>query len=260
MKSNIQLIGSGHTIMFSMLTDGFSPSLVEDGTTKKALQVLLEKTSFRIRVLTKNADVGSDGWIEFLAKHKDRFIIGLSTGSLDDDWSRKMELGTSRPSERFAALANLQKAGVPTFGMLCPVFPDMLEDGSIEKMIDLINPNLVEHIWAEPYNSRANWRLVRDSYAPGSQAFEWFTNVYEHRMTPLWSKYATDLYRRLHAHAVKGEWVNKLRYLLYEDKITAADSMEFRGLEGVLLQSKPGEDGYSQNPNIMSLQLQEIGR
>jgi DNA repair photolyase len=246
--------GAGHTLMFSMLTDGFSPSIVEDGTTKAVLELVLRMTSFRIRVLTKNAIVGSKEWVQFFAEHRDRFVIGLSTGSLDDDWSRKMEVGTSPPSDRFAALANLQAAGVPTFGMLCPVFPDMLEDRLIEKMIELINPELVEHIWAEPYNSRANWKVVRDSFVPGSQAYEWFTNVYGHKWTYLWSRYATDLYRRMHRSALMGGWVHKIRYLLYEDKITAADSLQFHGLEGVLLQSKPGDDGCSQNPNIAKLQ------
>jgi DNA repair photolyase len=246
--------GEGHTLIFSMLTDGFSPPLVEEGITQAVLELMLDRTSFRIRVLTKNAIVGSKEWVHFFAEHKDRFVVGLSTGSLDDDWSQRMELGTSPPSDRFAALANLQAAGVPTYGMLCPVFPDMLEDGLIEKMIELINPELVEHIWAEPYNSRANWKVVRDSFVPGSQAYEWFTNVYGHKWTYLWSRYATDLYRRMHRPALMGGWVHKIRYLLYEDKITAADSLQFRELEGVLLQSKPGDDGCSQNPNIAKLQ------
>ena len=118
--------GAGLTLMFSMLTDGFSPSLVREGTTKKVLKLMLDQTSFRIRVLTKNAIVGSPEWLEFFVKHKDRFVVGLSIGSLDDAWSKNMERGTSSPSERFEALANLQRSGVPTFGMLCPVFPDIV--------------------------------------------------------------------------------------------------------------------------------------
>jgi hypothetical protein len=41
-----------------MLTDGFSPHLVKEGVTEKALRLLLEHTSFRIRVLTKKSIVG----------------------------------------------------------------------------------------------------------------------------------------------------------------------------------------------------------
>ena len=42
--------GHGETLVFSMLTDGFSPKLVSDGVTKKALQLVLDHTSFRIHL------------------------------------------------------------------------------------------------------------------------------------------------------------------------------------------------------------------
>ena len=254
LSSKPKQFGIDKTLMFSMLTDGFSPELVRDGTTRAVLELVLERTSFRIRVLTKNAVVGNDEWIQFFRDHKDRFVVGLSTGSLDDKWARKMELGTSSPTERFNALRRLQEAGVPTFGMLCPVFPDMLEGDSIEKMIEMINPDAVEHFWAEPYNDRINWRIVRSGYPKGSPIYEWFTNVYEYRMSPLWSQYTTELYKRLKYHAVKNDWLQKLRYLLYEDGITESDALAYKGLGGVLLQSNPGEDGRSQNPSIADLQ------
>ena len=60
--------GAGKTLVFSMLTDGFSPELVKNGTTKRALKLVLERTSFRIRVLTKNAAVGSPSWREVLSR------------------------------------------------------------------------------------------------------------------------------------------------------------------------------------------------
>ena len=246
--------GKGHTLIFSMLTDGFSPFLVEEGTTRAILDLVLRMTSFRIRVLTKNAVVGREDWVQFFAKHADRFVVGLSTGSLDDTWSQKVELGTSSPSDRFAALTKLQDAGIPTFGMLCPVFPDMMDNGSLEHMIELANPEAVEHIWAEPYNDRNNWRLVRDSFPKQSPAYEWFTEVYENKESSIWSTYATDIYARLQAHAVNNKWLSKLRYLLYEDNIIPSDSMRFHGLNGVLLQSKPDNFGYSQNPAIARLQ------
>jgi len=246
--------GKGQTLIFSLRTDGFSPSLVEEGTTKAVLNLVLRMTSFRIRVLTKNAVVGTEDWIQFFVKHADRFVVGLSTGSLDDTWSRKVELGTSSPSDRFAALAKLQDAGIPTFGMLCPVFPDMMDNGSLEHMTELTNPDAVEHIWAEPYNDRNNWRVVRDRFPMQSSAYKWFTDVYENKNSSLWSSYATEMYTRLKEDAIEGGWLPKLRYLLYEDNIVPADSMKYHGLSGVLLQSKSDRFGYSQNPAMARLQ------
>jgi DNA repair photolyase len=246
--------GEGKVLMFSMLTDGFSPYLVKEGITEGILEMLVEKTSFKIRVLTKNAVVGNPEWVEFFKKHADRFIVGLSTGSLDDKWIKNIEIGTSIPKSRFKAYANLQKAGVSTFGMLCPVFPDQMNKGAVEMMLDLIHPEKVDQVWIEPFNDRANWRVVRASYPEGSSEFNWFTDVYESGMVMKWSQYASELYVRVREKAVAEGWLHKLKYLLYEGSVTESDSKKFSGLEGVLLQSKPGEDGLSRNPHIAKLQ------
>src|SRR5262249_4936810 len=144
--------GEGRTAVFSMLTDGFSPSLVADGTTLKALDMMLSRTGFRIRVLTKNACVGSREWIEYFASRPGRFVVGLSIGTLDDAWSKRVEVNTSPPSQRLKALRRLQDAGVPTYGMLCPIFPDVLSTARLDELVTAIRPHHCETIWAEPYN------------------------------------------------------------------------------------------------------------
>jgi DNA repair photolyase len=246
--------GTGRTLMFSMLTDGFSPWLVEQGITRAALDRLLDRTSFRIRVLSKNAAVGSPEWVSFFSRHRERFVIGLSVGSLDDAWARAVEVGASPPSARRRALRALQAAGVPTFGMLCPMFPDTLETGGVERLLDAIDPDTVEHIWAEPYNDRFNWRAVRAGYRVESPSWRWFSDVYERGDKAAWSRYATELYVRLRDEARRRGVVPKLRYLLYEDTITEHDAEAFRGLEGVLLQAKPAPDGRSRNPFLARYQ------
>ena len=115
--------GAGKTLVYSQLTDGFSPVLLGTGTARQILELLIEKTNYRIRILTKNAVVGNPQWTQFFANHADRFVVGLSIGTLDAEFARQMEGGTSRPESRIQALRNLQDAGVQTYGMLCPVFP-----------------------------------------------------------------------------------------------------------------------------------------
>lgn len=246
--------GAGKTMVFSMLTDGFGPPLVQGGTTDRALRLVLDRTAFRIRVLTKNAIVGMPEWIAFFRAHPGRFVVGLSTGSLDDRWAGRIEVGTSRPSARLAATRALQDAGVPTFGMACPVFPDVLDGDGVERLVESIRPGLAETVWAEPFNDRVNWAKVRKGYPEGSPGYEFLTEVYERRNKARWSAYATDLYLRLRAHAERHGWLSKLRYLLYEDLITAADAARLGDMAGILLQSKPGGDGLSQNPHIAARQ------
>lgn len=246
--------GAGETLVFSMLTDGFSPYLVKTGTTERALQMILDRTSFRIRVLTKNALVGSDYWLQFFARHPMRFVVGLSIGTTDDAWAKSIEVGTSVPSARLRAMNRLQDAGISTFGMLCPIFPDVLEAGVLESLVDRIRPDRVEHVWAEPFNDRDNWELVRQGYPEDSLGYHWLTEVYEHGRRTLWSSYATELYVRLRDKARAEGWLSKFRYLLYEDQILPAHADQFRGLDGLWLQSKPAPDGRSRNPSLAALQ------
>jgi hypothetical protein len=175
-------------------------------------------------------------------------------GTLDDEWARRIEVGTSSPTARLKALARLQDAGVPTFGMACPIFPGVLETGALDELIDRVRPDLVEDFWAEPYNDRTNWAVVRKGYPPSSAGYEWLTEVYQHRHLDRWSEYATDLYVHLRDRARDGGWIQKLRYLLYEGDIVERDAARFAGLEGVMLQSKPTADGRSSNPFIARMQ------
>jgi DNA repair photolyase len=249
--------GNGKTIVVSMLTDAFSPWLLDNGVTRAALELLVGMTKFRIRILTKSAVVGTAQWIEFFAAHTDRFVVGLSTGTLDAKWAAQIELGTPSPEERLTALTALQNAGIPTYGMLCPVFPDLLDGGGVETLLDRIRPDRCEHVWAEPYNDRDNWNVVRKGYAPNSAGYAFLTDVYEKGDDALWSRYATDLYLRLRARAEHDGWLDKLRYLLYEGLIVEKDAARLGDMRGILLQSKPGKDGLSQNPHIRVLQQKQ---
>ncbi len=246
--------GEGETLVFSMLTDAFSPHQIMDGTTRAILELVLENTSFRIRVLTKNAMVGNPEWIKFFSDHPGRFVVGLSIGSYDDNWSRRMEIGTSLPSERLQAHENLQKGGIPTFGMLCPVFPASLDGNSLEQLIDRLNPAMTEHIWAEPYNDRQNWRIVQDSYPANSEPHRWMSSVFEEKNWDLWSEYAANMYLRLKGKAIAGGWIDKLRFLLYESRINATDAKRMGGIDGILLQDVPDEKGLSKNEHLSCYQ------
>lgn len=247
--------GAGKTLVYSMLTDGFSPYLVAEGITEKGLRLVLENTAFRIRILTKNAIVGTSKWISFFQRYPGRFVVGLSTGTLDDKWARSVEKFTPAPTARLRALRNLQDAGVPTYGMLCPVFGEVLDGDHLERLVDAVRPQLVDHLWAEPFNDRANWTKVRDCFRPDSPSAQWLTAVFGDDHADRWSNYATELYRRLAAKAIDEGWIDKLVYLLYEDQILESDAGHFRGFDGVLLQSKPATDGRSRNPAIAALQV-----
>ena len=231
--------------------------MVTSGTTERALRLVVDNTSFRTRVLTKNAVVGSERWVRFFGDHPGRFVVGLSTGTTDDGWASRVEVGTSAPTGRLRALRNLQEAGVPTYGMLCPVFPDMMAADGVERLVERIRPDLVEHVWAEPFNDRGNWRSVRDGYEVGAPGRAWMEAAFDGprvKTDVAWSRHATELYLRLRRVAERDGWLPKLRYLLYEGRIVQRDAQAFTGLYGVLLQGKPTSEGKSANPWIAAAQ------
>lgn len=229
--------GTGQTLVFSQLTDAFSPWAVKDGLTRRTLEKVLAKTGFRIRVLTKFDYVGRAEWIDLFRAHPGRFVVGLSIGTLDDAWARRVEIGTSSPSARVRALRRLQDAGVPTYGMLCPIFPDALDGDGVERLVAAIRPERCETVWSEPYNDRDNWRAVADGYVKGARSWERIRSLFDgFDARPRWSRYATDLYARV--HEALGAEAHKHRYLLYQDTMTPTTREEMRGRQGVLFQSK----------------------
>lgn len=228
--------GYGHTLVFSQLTDAFSPWAVADGLTERTLDKVLRRTGFRIRVLTKSAIVGTDKWIKFFDRWSGRFVVGLSIGTLDDAWARCVEVGTSSPTARRRAHRRLQDEGVPTFGMLCPVFPDALDNGGVERLVEAIRPERCETVWSEPYNDRGNWRHVAAGYTDErSRAYiaRLFCGSEARRE---WSWYAGHLYDRV--HAALGADAHKHRYLLYQDSLVQSERERLCGAQGVLFQSE----------------------
>lgn len=251
--------GAGQTLVYSQLTDGFAPDLLKDGTTRKILDLIIEKTAYRVRILTKSAAVGQKKWINFFQKHPDRFVVGLSIGTLDDALAKRVEKDTSTPTARVRALHALQDAGVATYGMLCPVLPTVLQSDELERLVEAVRPDRCEHVWAEPYNDRDNWRVVQEYLPKKTWLHGWLSEAYE-TQNDLWSEYATTLYERLLKIAERDCWTDKLRYLLYESDISTAHVDRFAGLTGVLLQSKVDRDtGLSKHAGFAAFQrdLQE---
>lgn len=245
--------GTGRTLVVSMLTDGFSPGLVAAGVTRAALELVLARTSFRIRVLTKNACVGlSPEWLRFFGEHADRFVVGLSTGTYDDAWAKRVEVGTSPPTQRLKALRRLQDAGVPTFGMLCPIFPSALLDFGIDRLIAEIRPERCETVWAEPYNDRANWRHVAGGHDVDSLQRRSIELTFA--SPAAWSRYAINLALAVRRNARVGGWQERLVFLLYEANVLERDASRLAHLAGISLQSERGADGKSTNPAIARMQ------
>lgn len=125
--------------------------------TVELCEVLLRLTRYDLRLLSKSPLLGSivapglDARLPGLAKA--RTIFGFSTGTLDDEVAPAIE-PVPLPSQRLAALHQLQATGFRTYGMLCPILPQKDPQSFARRAMAAIQAEQCEEIWAEPVNFR----------------------------------------------------------------------------------------------------------
>jgi len=120
-------------------------------------EMLLRLTSYDLRLLSKSPLLASivarelDTRLPGIAKA--RTIFGFSTGTLDDAVAPAIE-PVPLPSQRLAALHQLQATGFRTYGMLCPILPQEDPQAFARRAMAAIQAEQCEEIWAEPVNFR----------------------------------------------------------------------------------------------------------
>lgn len=119
--------------------------------------LILEHTAWQIRLLSKSSLLHLLFKNDLIPKrYRHRFILGFSTGTLDDTVAAAIETGTARVSKRLESLHWLQDEGYRTFGMICPSLPQ--PDGDYDRfsreICEAIRVDRCEHIWGEVINLR----------------------------------------------------------------------------------------------------------
>lgn len=123
--------------------------------TAEACRVILELTSWQIRILTKGCFL-RHLVAEIPPKFQDRLILGHLTGILDDNTAKCVESGTALVSKRIQDHRWLQDNGFKTFGMVCPSLPQADPAAFVEQALDLLRAEQCEHIWGEVINLRGD--------------------------------------------------------------------------------------------------------
>jgi DNA repair photolyase len=104
-----------------------------------------------IRILTRSPNVTRD--IDLFKQAADRITVGTSIPCFDASLVRALEPKAPPPQERWEALDQLFRAGVPRFVSFSPTYPTMSKDDIREAMswFAAIDPDVVFH---EPINPR----------------------------------------------------------------------------------------------------------
>ena len=104
------------------MSDPYNPMEAEYELTRNALK-LIDKYGFGVSITTKSPLVTRDIDIFTSIASHSAVDIRLTITALEDDLSRRIELGVAPSSERFAALAKLANSGVYTGIFITPVLP-----------------------------------------------------------------------------------------------------------------------------------------
>ena len=142
----------GGVVILSPIVDPL-PSI---GFLEESLELVLlimELTDWDVRVLTKSMLVRKLAAL-IPAQHRHRIIYGLSLGTLDDGIGKVIEKLTSLPSKRLEAYHELQKQGLRTYSMHCPVLPQADYQAYAQRLAAVTNWGRDEHVWVEALNSR----------------------------------------------------------------------------------------------------------
>ena len=110
------------TLMFSSVTDAWQPAEETARRTREILENVCE-SNLHFSFLTKSALVLRD--LDLIRKMK-HVEVGFSV-ALDDETASVLEPGASRPSERLAALRELNAAGIRTFVFIAPILPEVTD-------------------------------------------------------------------------------------------------------------------------------------
>lgn len=224
-RRDVRTLTADDTIQLCTMDDAWSPEAKKYDLGRKCLEILLDETPAQVRILTKNAAVADD--FDILKKHKERVIVGLSTGipASREDAAAAVEPNASPIKDRLAALKKAKKMGLRTYGMLCPCLPGIADSrDALEEMFAAVLECGVEDIWLEPVNARgpglaATSLALRDAGLDvDAQAIDTI------KKTVNWSPYAAGLIETAIDVAKNREVLDRLHILLYLDKLTTEDT------------------------------------
>ena len=164
----------GKVVFGSPLVDvAATPELARE--TVDLCEMFLLLTSYDLRLLSKSPNLASivakDLADRMPKETRERVIFGLSTGTLDDAVAAAIE-PVPPPSKRLEALHWLQDTGFRTYGMLCPILPQVNPAAYAKAAMAAIRAEKCENVWAEPVNFRAGKAAKDDDEVAARNSFE----------------------------------------------------------------------------------------
>ncbi len=152
---------NGKRLLLSSVTDPYIPLELKYQNTKRILEKLVNTTA-HVSILTKSKFVVRD--IELFKKFDD-LEVGISISTLDENFSKLIEKGASRPIERIDALRKIHEKGIKTYTFISPFFPRITNfKDIIDKTLNYTDSYMFENLNFRPYNIPRILKIIKNNY------------------------------------------------------------------------------------------------
>ncbi|KXH73879.1 MAG: hypothetical protein AM326_10310 [Candidatus Thorarchaeota archaeon SMTZ-45] len=176
---------NGKTLLFSSVTDPYTPLEVKYENTRSVLEKLIG-TKASVQILTKSDLVVRD---LDLFKQFDDIQVGISINSLNEEFVRVIEPRASKPLDRLKSLRTISKEGVPTYVFVSPIFPKISDWQSIiDAALPITDDFRFENLNFRRHNVSRIMDLVASKHPELS---EFFTQIMRH--PSMWDEIEEDI-------------------------------------------------------------------
>jgi DNA repair photolyase len=217
-------INKRELVQLCTTVDAWSPEAQDHDLGRKCLDAILSQPGWTVRILTKNAAVVRE--FDLIERYRNRVLVGLSLTATEE---RSHVIAVVEPNaspirERMAALRGAHERGLRTYGMLCPLLPGIADDPvSVDRLVDFVLGCGAEEIFVEPVNPRGPALTMTEQALRAAGYGAAADAIAQVRRKVGWSAYTKRLLGTVQQALWRRGAIQKLRFLLYPSKLSAAD-------------------------------------
>lgn len=223
-KRDARRIRKRGLVQLCTTVDAWAPEAQEYDLGPQCLKAILGEPGWLARILTKNAAVTKD--FNIVEKYHDRVTIGLSITAPErnSQLTGIIEPYASPIEDRISALREVNRRGLRTYGMLCPLLPGIADKPEhIDELVQIVTDCDAEEIFVEAVNRRGSGLKLTEHALLTNGFLEEARAIYHIRNQVNWSHYVTHLIQNVQQSIRKYNDIKKLRFLLYPKSMTSED-------------------------------------
>lgn len=151
----LERVGETRSILLSFTTDPYQPLDVEEGLTRKAIQIL-HNHQLKVSILTKGGK-RSERDFDLLEQHPELSEYGVTLVFTEERYQKEIERGAAPTQERIASLKKAHSLGIYTYISLEPVWVPEQTLELIDLTKDFVDFYKVGKLNYNPQEKNVDW-------------------------------------------------------------------------------------------------------